>query len=41
VTFSKNCQEKDIFNSSKIESRIEDISEAFKDNNVKAILTVI
>jgi len=41
VTFSKNCQESDMFMSSSIQSRIDDIHEAFADKNVKAILTVI
>lgn len=40
VTFSKNCREKDIFNSSSIKSRVDDIHDAFRDQNVKAILTV-
>jgi muramoyltetrapeptide carboxypeptidase LdcA involved in peptidoglycan recycling len=39
VTFSKNCRERDINNSSSIESRIDDIHDAFRDQNVKAILT--
>lgn len=41
VTFSKNCLEKDMFMSSSIESRVTDIHDAFRDENVKAILTVI
>lgn len=41
ITFSKNCKEKDIFISSSIKSRVEDIHEAFSDKNVKAIFTVI
>ena len=41
VTFSKNCEESDGFVSSSIKSRIEDLHEAFLDENVKAILTVI
>ena len=41
ITFSKNCKESDIFLSSSIQSRIEDIHEAFLDKNVKAIFTVI
>jgi len=41
VTFSKNCRESDMFMSSSIESRVEDIHQAFKDKNVKAIFTVI
>ena len=41
ITFSKNCKESDIFISSSIRSRVEDIHEAFRDKNVKAIFTVI
>jgi len=41
ITFSKNCKEKDIFISSSIKSRVEDIHEAFSDKKVKAIFTVI
>lgn len=41
VTFSKHSSEKDDWNSSSIQSRVEDIHEAFLDNNVKAILTAI
>ena len=41
VTFSKNCKESDIFMSSSIKSRVDDLHEAFNDKNVKAILTVI
>jgi len=41
VTFSKNCREKDIFNSSTIQSRVDDLHEAFADKNVKAIITAI
>ena len=41
ITFSKKCKEKDIFNSSTIESRVEDIHEAFSDKNVKAIFAVM
>jgi muramoyltetrapeptide carboxypeptidase LdcA involved in peptidoglycan recycling len=41
VTFSKNCLEKDMFMSSSIESRVADIHDAFRDENVKAILTVV
>lgn len=41
VSFSKNCKEKDIFMSSSIQSRVEDLHEAFKDQNVKAIFAVI
>ncbi len=41
VTFSKNCKESDMFISSSIKSRVNDLHEAFRDKNVKAILTVI
>ncbi|MDD4353326.1 MAG: LD-carboxypeptidase [Candidatus Nanoarchaeia archaeon] len=41
VTFSKNCRESDMFISSSINSRVQDIHEAFADKNVKAIFTVI
>ena len=41
VTFSKHSREKDDWNSSSIQSRVEDIHEAFLDSNVKAILTAI
>lgn len=41
VTFSKHCEERDIFDSSSVESRLEDIHEAFADKEVKAILTTI
>jgi len=39
VTFAYNCREKDLFLSSSIDSRVKDIHEAFRDQNVKAILT--
>ncbi len=41
VTFSKHCREMDEWNSSSIQSRVDDIHEAFLDDNVKAILTAI
>ena len=41
VTFSKNCRENDMFMSSSVKSRVEDLHQAFKDKKVKAILTVI
>lgn len=41
LTFGKNVKEKDMFVSSSIDSRIKDLHEAFRDKNVKAILTVI
>jgi muramoyltetrapeptide carboxypeptidase LdcA involved in peptidoglycan recycling len=41
VSFSKNCNESNIFISSSIKSRVDDIHEAFKDKNIKAIFSVI
>ena len=41
VSFGKNVEEMDEFVSSSIESRVDDLHEAFADKNVKAILTVI
>jgi muramoyltetrapeptide carboxypeptidase LdcA involved in peptidoglycan recycling len=41
VSFSDNCREKDTFASSSIQSRIDDLHEAFRDPKVKAILTSI
>lgn len=41
VSFSKHCQERDIFDSSSVKSRLEDIHEAFADKKIKAILTTI
>lgn len=41
VTFGKHVEECDEFTSSSIESRLEDLHDAFRDENVKAILTVI
>lgn len=41
VSFSKHCEEKDLFDSSSVKSRLSDIHEAFSDSNVKAILTTI
>ncbi|OJI07859.1 LD-carboxypeptidase [bacterium CG10_46_32] len=41
ITFGKHVQETDAFNSSSIESRLEDMHDAFRDKNVKAVLTVI
>lgn len=40
-TFGKHVEEMDEFESSSIESRIEDLHEAFADTNVKGIITVI
>lgn len=41
VTFSKRCDEMNDFTSSSIQSRVEDLHEAFQDPSVKGILTVI
>ncbi|HIH11994.1 TPA: LD-carboxypeptidase [Candidatus Woesearchaeota archaeon] len=41
VTFSENVREKDDFNSSLIQSRVEDLHRAFKDKKVRGILTAI
>ncbi|UNK16827.1 LD-carboxypeptidase [Paenibacillus sp. N3/727] len=41
VTYSKYCEESDAFSSSSIESRIQDLHEAFLDPNVSGILTTI
>lgn len=41
VTFGKHVNEQDIFGSSSIQSRLDDLHEAFSDKNVKAILPVI
>jgi len=41
LSFGKHVNEIDIFKSSSIESRIEDLHEAFLDKNVKGILTVL
>ncbi|MDP1880003.1 MAG: LD-carboxypeptidase [Parachlamydiaceae bacterium] len=41
VSFSKHCEERDVFDSSSVESRLGDIHEAFADQKVKAILTTI
>ena len=41
VSFGKNIHESDIYTSSSIDSRVEDLHDAFKDKNVKAILTVL
>ena len=40
VTFGKHVNEKDIFGSSSVQSRIDDLHDAFQDNNVKAVLAV-
>ncbi|TSC94004.1 MAG: hypothetical protein CEN87_673 [Parcubacteria group bacterium Licking1014_1] len=41
LSFGKHIEESDEFVSSSIQSRVEDIHDAFADKNVKAILTVI
>jgi len=41
VSFSKHCEEMDDFASSSVESRLEDVHEAFADPEVKGILTTI
>ena len=41
LTFGKHIEENDDFASSSIESRIEDLHDAFLDTNVKGVLTVI
>lgn len=41
VVFAKNVYEKDIFNSSSVASRVEDLHWAFSDPNIDGILTVI
>ncbi len=41
LSFSKHVMEMDDFRSSSVESRVEDLHQAFADKNVKAILTVI
>jgi muramoyltetrapeptide carboxypeptidase LdcA involved in peptidoglycan recycling len=41
VTFGKRVEEKDDFDSSSIKSRVSDLHDAFRDKNVKAIMTVI
>jgi len=41
LSFGKHAEECDDFKSSSIESRVQDLHEAFTDKNVKAIITVI
>lgn len=41
VTISKNCRETNIFQSSSVRFRAEDIHEAFADKNVKAVMACI
>ena len=40
ITFSKNCRKIDEVDSSSIQERVDDLHEAFLDQNVKAILTI-
>ncbi len=41
LTFSKNCRELDRYQSSSIASRVEDLHEAFRDPNVKMIISSV
>ncbi len=41
VSFGKNIHENDVYTSSSVKSRVEDLHDAFKDKKVKAILTVL
>ncbi len=41
LTFSKNCRELDRYQSSSVASRVEDLHEAFRDPNVKMIITSV
>jgi muramoyltetrapeptide carboxypeptidase LdcA involved in peptidoglycan recycling len=41
VTFSEHAKESDLFVSSSIKSRVDDLHDAFEDDTIKAILTVI
>ena len=41
VLFSNNVKEKDIFNSSSIQSRVNDLHQAFADSNIKAVFSII
>jgi muramoyltetrapeptide carboxypeptidase LdcA involved in peptidoglycan recycling len=41
VTYGKHVDEQDAFDSTTIKNRVEDLHDAYKDGNVKAILTVI
>ena len=41
VTFSRNCREMNIFQSSSVRSRVDDLHEAFSDKNVKAVMACI
>lgn len=41
ITFSENCRETDMFASSSIKSRLDDLHKAFSDKKVKAIFAII
>ncbi len=41
VTFSSHVEEQDEFSSSSVKSRVDDLHEAFRDKNVKAVFSVI
>ena len=41
LSFGQHVMQSDIFDSSSIESRLQDLHEAFQDKNIKAIFTVI
>lgn len=41
LSFGKHVEEMDEFRSSSIQSRVEDLHDGFRDNNVKAVITVI
>jgi muramoyltetrapeptide carboxypeptidase LdcA involved in peptidoglycan recycling len=41
VSFSKNSEETDVFMSSSIQSRLDDIHEAFRDPSIKLVITTI
>ncbi len=41
LTFAKNCRELDRYQSSSVVSRVEDLHEAFRDPNVKMIITSV
>lgn len=41
VTFSRNCREMNVFQSSSVRSRVDDLHEAFADKNVRAVMACI
>jgi len=41
VLFSNNVKERDIFDSSSIQSRVNDLHQAFADSNIKAVFSII